>query len=107
MHEITALKEVRKSIPFIDISKVKPIILKIYTTKNTNTELAIAGDIMLLPILSGVKRFGSVMEMKLFFKYVKITCQRNILTEPDVEPVHPPVKAKTINAVPIKGPQLR
>ena len=107
MQPMTALNAVSKSNPNNAKRKVKIIMLKKYAERNTNTEDTILLSLVKVPILTGTTRFGSTAEIKCFLTKANTTCQRKILIEPVVEPVHPPVKAKTRKMTLLKLPQSK
>ena len=104
---ITTLNEGRKSTPHNDTRDVNITMLKKYATKNMKTDAAAELLTLILPTFSGYRRLGSVVIIRDLFNCARITCQRNILIEPLVEPLHPPVREKIMIAVDAKDPHCR
>lgn len=104
---MTILNEGRKSTPHNDTKDVSIAMLKKYATKNMKTDDAAELLTLILPTFSGYSRLGSVVITRALFNCAIITCQRNILMEPLVEPLHPPVREKIMIAVDAKDPHCR
>lgn len=101
---ITALNAVSKDSPLKATKTLKAAMLSIYPAKNTKTDETTALLTVKEPTFIGKTRLGSVAIVKDLRRKAKITCQRKIFIEPEVDPVQPPVRAKMINNVPAKAP---
>ena len=101
---ITALNAVSKDSPLKATKTLKAAMLSIYPAKNTKTDETTALLTVKEPTFIGKTRLGSVAIVKDLRRKAKITCQRKIFIEPEVDPVQPPVRAKMINYVPAKAP---
>ena len=93
--------------PVKAMQRVRTMVLKLNAVRKIKIEPATWAEMLLWPIFKGTIRLGSVVVIKARLSCAKTTCQRNILIDPDVEPVQPPVKAKTTNAVAANGPHSR
>ena len=107
IHAITEPMAVLKSSPVMAIRTVSMIKLNIYADINTKTEFTKLPSLDRRPILIGITRLGSMAVISDFFKNAMTTCQRNILTEPEVDPVQPPVKAKMTKMVDANAPHSK
>ena len=72
--------------------------------KKTKTDATTPLPTSNFPIFTGITRLGSVAKVNVCLIKAKMTCHLKILIEPEVEPVHPPVRAKIIKSVEEKAP---